>query len=122
MTPPAPDRHEMTPSAPDRSAPDGRPEPDSAPSTAPGSLSLPADLGPAASRRVRERDAVLAGDGWTRRFIGGPPRLREMVELYRSLGHEVHTESLEDGDLEDRCAGCALALSVFRVIYTRPAR
>jgi hypothetical protein len=83
---------------------------------------LPAELGPAASRRVRERDAALAADGWHRRFIGSPPRLDELLALYRSLGHEVHTERLEDADLEDRCAGCALALSLFRVVYTRPPR
>lgn len=92
------------------------------PAAGPGSPSLPDELGPAASRRVHERDAALAADGWCRRFIGGPPRLGEMVELYRSLGHEVHTESLETDDLEDRCAGCALALSVFRIVYTRPSR
>ena len=80
------------------------------------------ELGPAASRRVAERDATLAGDGWERRFIGSPPRLQEMVGLYRSLGHQVRTESLEDGDLEDQCAGCALALSLFRIVYTRTPR
>jgi hypothetical protein len=80
------------------------------------------ELGPGASRRVRDRDAALASDGWARRFIGGPPRLREMIELYGSLGHEVHTEPLHDGDLEHECAGCAVALSLFRVVYTRRPR
>ena len=80
------------------------------------------DLGPAASRRVRERDRALAGEGWTRRFIGGPPRLAEMLELYRSLGHEVRTEPLVDDDLEHQCAGCSLALSLFRIVYTRTPR
>jgi hypothetical protein len=79
------------------------------------------DLGPAASRRVRERDRALAGGGWARRFIGGPPRLAEMLELYRSLGHEVHTEPLVEDDLEHQCAGCSLALSLFRIVYTRSA-
>lgn len=77
------------------------------------------DLGPAASRRVAERDAALGAEGWTRRFIGAPPRLAEMVELYRGLGHQVHTEPLEDGDLAHECAGCTLALSLFRIVYTR---
>ena len=79
------------------------------------------ELGPAASRRVHERDRALAGDGWVRRFIGGPPRLAEMLELYRSLGHEVHTEPLVDDDLEHQCAGCTLALALFRIVYTRSA-
>jgi hypothetical protein len=43
-----------------------------------------------------------------------------MVELYESLGHEVRLESLEDDDLEDQCAGCRLALTLFRIVYTRP--
>lgn len=93
-----------------------------APAEARDRPAIPEELGPAASRRVRERDAALAADGWRRRFIGGPPRLGELLELYRSLGHEVRTESLEDGDLEDQCAGCALALAVFRIVYTRPPR
>jgi len=42
-----------------------------------------------------------------------------MVELYESLGHEVRLESLEDEDLEDHCAGCRLALTLFRIVYTR---
>lgn len=83
---------------------------------------LATELGPAASRRVRRRDEALAADGWTRRFIGGPPRLAEMIELYRAIGHEVRTEPLKEADLEDQCAGCALALSLFRVVYTRPPR
>lgn len=80
------------------------------------------ELGPATSRRVQERDAALAVDGWARRFIGGPPRLREMIELYEDLGQEVHTEPLHDADLEDDCAGCAVALSFFRIVYTRRTR
>lgn len=77
------------------------------------------ELGPAASRRVHERDAALATEGWVRRFIGGPPRLGEMIGLYESLGHEVRTERLHDADLESHCAGCAVALSLFRIVYTR---
>ena len=44
-----------------------------------------------------------------------------MIDLYRELGHEVHTEPLEDGDLEHDCTGCTLALSLFRIVYTRSA-
>lgn len=79
------------------------------------------DLGPAASERVRRRNAELGRDGWARRFIGSPPRLAEMIDLYRELGQEVHTEPLEDADLEHDCAGCTVALSLFRIVYTRSA-
>ncbi len=77
------------------------------------------ELGPAASRRVADRDRALAGDGWQRRFIGGPPRLQEMLDLYGALGHDVHTETLRDDDLHTDCAGCTLALALFRIVYTR---
>jgi hypothetical protein len=65
------------------------------------------------------RDLDLALEGWRRRFVGGPPRLEEMVGLYRELGHEVRVEELTDEDLADHCAGCRVALSLFRIVYTR---
>jgi hypothetical protein len=66
-----------------------------------------------------ERDARLAEEGWRRRFVGGPPRLGEMADLYRQLGHEVRLEPLDDHDLADSCAGCRVALALFRIVYTR---
>jgi len=74
------------------------------------------DAGAAAAR-----DRALAEDGWCRRFVGAPPRLEEVVELYRSLGHEVRLESVIEQDLDHDCAGCTLALSLFRIVYTRRA-
>jgi hypothetical protein len=68
---------------------------------------------------AQERDARLAEEGWRRRFTGGPPRLAEMVELYHQLGHEVRLEPLDDHDLADSCAGCRVALALFRIVYTR---
>ena len=65
------------------------------------------------------RDAELSELGWERRFIGAPPRLTEASELYASLGLEVLLDSVTDQELEEECAGCALALSLFRVVYTR---
>lgn len=69
--------------------------------------------------RRAHRDAELEAEGWTRRFVGAPPRLGEMVELYESLGNEVLLDAVTDTELADACAGCALALTVFKVIYTR---
>lgn len=59
------------------------------------------------------------GDGWVRRFVGAPPRLDEMVELYRRLGHEVRLERPDPAELGDGCEECAVATALFRVIYTR---
>ena len=72
---------------------------------------------PAARQR---RDDKLAEDGWVRRFTGSPPRLAETRELYESLGFEVLLDPLQPGELADECEGCSLALTFFRVIYTRP--
>ena len=74
------------------------------------------DVVPEARRR---RDEELGGAGWLRRFTASPPRLIEIRELYESLGHEVLMDPLTPGELAAECEGCTLALSVFRVIYTR---
>jgi len=69
----------------------------------------------------RLRDAELARDGWRRRFTGSPPRLVEVRELYESLGSEVLLDDVLAGELAPECDGCTLALSLFKVIYTRPS-
>ena len=75
---------------------------------------------PFATPRTAEKDAELAREGWIRRFVGGPPRLREVRELYESLGHEVRLETLSPEELAEECGDCRLALELFRVVYTRP--
>ncbi len=72
-------------------------------------------------QRLR-RDAELADEGWKRRFIGSPPRLEESKTLYESMGMEVLLDQITEEELRAECAGCALALTLFRVIYTRTAR
>lgn len=67
----------------------------------------------------KDRDAELASEGWARRFITSPPRLQESRELYESMGLEVHLDPITETELRHECAGCALALAFFRVIYTR---
>lgn len=72
-------------------------------------------------QRIRsEQDLVT--DGWTRKFVGGPPRLNEMVELYESLGFEVWLEPQDLSEFADECEDCTLALIFFRVVYTRPRK
>jgi hypothetical protein len=83
--------------------------------------SAPGDVASAIATGIRRarRDAELAAQGWTRRFVGAPPRLSEMADLYESLGNEVLLDAVTDGELAEACAGCALALTFFKVIYTR---
>ena len=67
----------------------------------------------------RARDEELERDGWTRRFTGSPPRLVELSELYEATGQEVLLDPVLPGELARECEGCTLALSLFKVIYTR---
>ena len=67
----------------------------------------------------RVRDGELAPEGWARRFTGSPPRLVELKELYETTGQEVLLDPVLPGELARECEGCTLALSLFRVIYTR---
>jgi len=67
----------------------------------------------------RVRDEELARQGWTRRFTGSPPRLVELKELYETTGQQVLLDPVIPGELAPDCEGCTLALSLFKVIYTR---
>ncbi len=69
---------------------------------------------------MNDREAELLEQGWTRRFLAGPPRLGEAIELYRALGFEVHLEPPQPEELAKECEGCQAALGLFRVVYTRP--
>jgi hypothetical protein len=74
---------------------------------------------PLATPRTEQKDAELAREGWIRRFVGGPPRLLEIREVYETLGHEVRLETLSPEELAEECGDCRLALELFRVVYTR---
>ncbi len=67
----------------------------------------------------RARDQELARDGWMRRFTGSPPRLAEVRDLYASTGQEVLLDDVLPGELAPECEGCTLALTLFKVVYTR---
>ncbi len=75
--------------------------------------------GPAPAPHPPACQSDLLREGWERRFIGAPPRLREMVELYESLGLEVRLEPLSPEELAEDCHDCRLALTLFRAVYTR---
>lgn len=72
---------------------------------------------------MASRDEELRVQGWTRQFVANEPRLSEAVELYRSLGFEVHLEPLPQEAKGDECTACLdAAPELFRIIYTRPSR
>lgn len=82
-------------------------------------MSSPEGWGELTPIRREARDAELARSGWRRRFVGGGPRLEEIVALYESLDQEVLLDSLTPEELAEECGDCSLALQLFRVIYTR---
>ncbi|HSL72001.1 MAG TPA: hypothetical protein VK864_17255 [Longimicrobiales bacterium] len=61
----------------------------------------------------------LVLEGWSRRFISGPARVKEYVAFYESLGFDVRLEPVATDELPEMCNDCALALHFFRAIYTR---
>ena len=75
------------------------------------------------------REDELIKEGWTRRFVANEPRLSEAVELYQSMGYEVHLEPLprvgcdsaDEGSEE--CRACFKGFEEqYKIIYTRPER
>jgi len=66
------------------------------------------------------RDDELTKEGWERKSMVGEPRLSELVELYQSLGLEVHLEPIgEEGDEECRVCFGGPDKEKYMVIYTR---
>jgi hypothetical protein len=65
------------------------------------------------------RDEELARAGWTRRFMGAPPRLKEVQQLYEQLGMDVLLDPVLAEELAEGCDDCTLATNWFKVIYTR---
>lgn len=68
---------------------------------------------------VPSRTDELAHSGWTRRFVASPPRLDEMVTLYRSLGLDVTLEPLDPRERDTDCTGCSSGGAAARIIFTR---
>ena len=70
----------------------------------------------------KSREAELEEEGWTRQFTAEEPRLSEAVELYKSLGFEVHLEPVVPDENSEECATCLEVMcDRYQTIYTRPA-
>jgi len=69
------------------------------------------------SRASREKE--LEAQGWAKQFTTAEPRLSEVVELYKSLGFEVHLEPITPGEVDGACQQCILAECAYQTIYTR---
>ena len=76
-----------------------------------------------------KREDELVKRGWTKRFVANEPRLSEMVELYQSMGHEVHLEPLSPVECDSaseesqECRACFKGFEdQYKFIYTRPKK
>jgi len=55
-----------------------------------------------------------------RQFITDEPRLSEAVELYQSLGYEVHLEPAASNEENETCKACIKAdCRKYKIIYIR---
>jgi hypothetical protein len=69
-------------------------------------------------------ESKRSSDGWTLQFTIEAGRAQEYIELYQSLGNEVHVRAVDPESLPDEdCSTCLKAASDrYVAIYTRPAR
>lgn len=68
----------------------------------------------------------LSTSGWERKTITDEPRLTELVELYESIGFEVHLEPLSNELLKligEECKSCYIDnWERYKVIFTRKSK
>ena len=68
----------------------------------------------------KSREKELKDEGWMRRFTTDEPRLSEVVDLYRSLGYEVHLEPAIFNEANERCKACIRAdCKKYKTVYIR---
>ena len=64
----------------------------------------------------------LSSQGWDRRFMVGPDRVKEANQLYRELGYEVLNEPVRPSEFNEICKECqTIACNDYVIIYTRKA-
>lgn len=72
------------------------------------------------SNKNESVEEKLRKEGWNRMFDAQEPRLSECIELYDSLGFEVHLEPVRPEDFNEECKACYEGdVEGFKTIYTR---
>ena len=62
----------------------------------------------------------LEKEGWERRSIIDEPRVKELVDLYESLGFETHIEAVRPEEMVGECTECfETNCTKYKAIYTR---
>ncbi|MCP4422262.1 MAG: hypothetical protein GY805_37110 [Chloroflexi bacterium] len=65
-------------------------------------------------------DPKLVAEGWERRFMADPARVKEATRTYTELGFEVRTEIIKPDELHEVCGACRLATChAYVTLYTR---
>ena len=68
----------------------------------------------------KSKEEQLKREGWMRQFTTDEPRLSEAVELYRSLGFEVHLEPAVLNEENELCKTCIqVDCQKYKTIYIR---
>ncbi len=68
---------------------------------------------------MSKREEEIKKNGWIKQNTIGEPRLSECVELYRSLGYEVHLEPVSLNEMTEECRRCYEKDRTIRTIYIR---
>ena len=68
---------------------------------------------------MSKREEGLRKKGWIKQNTIGEPRLSELVELYESLGYEVHLEPVNLNEMDEECRRCYEEDETVRTIYIR---
>jgi len=77
-------------------------------------------VNPVTKQKMSKREEELKKNGWMKQNTIGEPRLSECVELYKSLGYEVHLESVNPKEMTEECRKCyKKELGTVKTIYTR---
>jgi len=75
---------------------------------------------PIVKRKMSKREDELKKNGWVKQNTIGEPRLSECVELYKSLGYEVHLEPVHTNEMTEECRKCyEKEPGTVRTIYIR---
>jgi len=77
-------------------------------------------IDPIVKQKMSKTEEELAKNGWMKQNTIGEPRLGECVELYESLGYEVHLEPVHPNEMTEECRKCyEKELETVKTIYTR---
>ena len=66
------------------------------------------------------QERELEKEGWERRSIVDEPQVKELVDLYESLGFEIHVEPVRSEEMVGECTECFEKDCIkYKAVYTR---